>query len=263
MHIYRYTSTERSCLSSVSAMCVSHPTSSCKLFQQQRVCGRSCAKLYSCLICLLDTVFYVGINSKLELIPFPLAAPNGTAGITDQIAMEVVEMSTYDNEFAVIFSHEDVSMASFSWTTVQTGRYRNAQRMGKLLLTNSEEERARRIVRLAHRRPLFLASSMFFMNQEYHKRRKLLIKWQRVIDRHYTAICNLEAGVAENQKVMVAVRKAAMLADKIRKLDIMKVKKLEHRKFRMARLLVDSQKAITRLRWRQKEDEKASTESKC
>ena len=183
--------------------------------------------------------------------------------MSDQLAMEVVEMGVHGNEFAVRFRQEDISMARFSWTTVKPGRYRDAQRVGRSLLTNSDEERARRIVRLAHRRPLFLASAMFFMNQEYHKRKKLLIKWERVIGKHYTAIFNLGASVVENQKVMVAIGKAAMLADRIRKLDIMKVKKLEYRKFRMARLLVDSKKAINRLRWKQKEDEKASTDSEC
>ena len=189
-----------------------------------------------------------------------MAATDSTAGMSDQLAMEVVEMGVYGDEFIVRFSQEDISMARFSWATVKAGRHWDALRVGRSLLTNSDEERARRIVRLAHRRPLFLASAMFFMKQEYHERKKLITKWERVIDKHYTAIFVLDAGVAENQKVMAVIGQAAMLADRIRKIGIMKVKKLGYRKVRMAKLLQDSKKAIIRLRRKQKEEEKACSD---
>ena len=177
--------------------------------------------------------------------------------------MELVEMSVYGDEFVARFSEGDLSVARFSWATVRAGRHGNALSVGRSLLTDPDEVRARRIVRLAHRRPLFLASAMFFMKQEYHERNKLITKWERVIGKHYTTIFKLDAGVAENQKVVAAIGQAAMLADRIRKLDIMKVKKLGYRKARMARLLLDSKKAINRLRWKQKEKEKTSSDSDC
>ena len=170
--------------------------------------------------------------------------------------MEVVEMSVYGDEFVVRFDQEDLSMARFSWATVRAGRHGNALRVGRSLLTDTDEARAQRIVRLAHRRPVFLASAMFFMKQEYHFRKKLMTKWERVIDKHYTATYVLDAGVDENQKVMAVIGRAARLANNINYIGIMKVKKLGYRKDLMAHLLLDSKKAIIRLRRKQNKEER-------
>ena len=127
------------------------------------------------------------------------------AGMPDQPAMVVVPMSASGDEFVAKFSQGDLSVARFSWATVRAGRHGAAQREGRPLLTGTDEARAQRIVRLAHRRPVFLASAMSFMKQEYHERKKLMTKWEKVIDKHYTAADILDAGVDDTQKVMPVI----------------------------------------------------------